>query len=252
MYVSIHILLTTVVVVSLACTVMHYCGIFSSPWVRLSLGCLVHDFYLYHSVGPCAPPLLRAPPFSACHLTVLTRPSAVLYTLLRLRQGRTLCRHTHGGHASTALCHHTPRQPAAPFCCSVCSSPAPGSEQSRLLFGPPFSRACSLLASSTFTNQLLLLFKQRSVAVHQYHPLLLIWPLANRPWAKEFPNSLGVQRNKRADGAEGVYDVVWPRGEKAHSRLTGSSVTVGVGLVDALQPGDRVAVLARAQASCIF
>lgn len=64
-----------------------------------------------------------------------------------------------------------------------------------------------------------------------------------------------VQRNRRAHRVEGVHDVVWgPRadatGEEAHLWETGSSV--GVGFVDALQPGDRVAVLARAQVSWSF
>ena len=62
-----------------------------------------------------------------------------------------------------------------------------------------------------------------------------------------------VQRNRRADRQGGEYEVVWgPQAganaflsEDEYFLMTGSKM--GVGFVDALQPGDRIAVLARAQ-----
>ncbi|KJA19745.1 hypothetical protein HYPSUDRAFT_204331 [Hypholoma sublateritium FD-334 SS-4] len=63
------------------------------------------------------------------------------------------------------------------------------------------------------------------------------------------PDVWGVQRNRRADREERMHEVVWnpradPSDEETDPRLTGSSL--GVGFVDSLQPGDRVAVVARA------
>ena len=67
-----------------------------------------------------------------------------------------------------------------------------------------------------------------------------------------------VQRNRRADSQEQTHEVVWvPQAEPSSSKEeakyfmeTGSRM--GVGFVDALQPGDRVAVLARAQVSRVL
>lgn len=72
------------------------------------------------------------------------------------------------------------------------------------------------------------------------------------------PDVWEVQRNRRADSHEQAHDVVWVTQAKAisankeakHFRETGSMM--GVGFVDALQPGDRVAVLARAQVSRVL
>ncbi len=69
------------------------------------------------------------------------------------------------------------------------------------------------------------------------------------------PDVWEVQRNRRADRQGRAYEVVWGAhaganallSEDEYSLMTGSKM--GVGFVDALRPGDRIAVLARAQVS---
>lgn len=65
-----------------------------------------------------------------------------------------------------------------------------------------------------------------------------------------------VRRNQRAQVAEQVYSTVWSQhvdpnlDEEAYFQYTGGSL--GAGFVEQLQPGDRIALLARARVGCLF